>query len=347
VLVTILLKQWLAEYSWDVGASVLTPKQSFALRHLRFQQLQKWHIPAFIDYLPLLLIIAVLLFYAGLVAFIWTLHPVTAGIGTSLIGVASLIFICTTIVPSWSPLSPYQSSQAWLSYSFTRFIRRLFVAREEQAALDANSTPGNWVDHGIHAIRSRHDAEIEFQGLSWIQRSLGPWEPELIQKVFACALSLTPESTRAPILRSLYIQHIPKSVLNSEDPADGFEFAWILVNTLNPDILRLSFLVLHSYLSNFLDSDKPFLSPVSIDDQVDGIQILLILIRLRLSEKIVKDGWTILFELVASNEALVQRGAIRRKVFNTFLDDLLLGAGGDGFQHRTRSRLSWNVVQSG
>ncbi|KAJ2915139.1 hypothetical protein MD484_g5272, partial [Candolleomyces efflorescens] len=352
VLVTILLKQWLAEYSWDVGTSVLTPKQSFALRHLRFQQLQKWHIPALIDYLPLLLIIAVLLFYAGLVTFMWNLHPVTAGIGTSLVGVASLFFIYTTIIPSWSPLSPYQSSQAWLSYSLARFTRRLFVAKEDQFALDADSKPTNWVDHGIRAIRSRQDAEIEFQGLTWIQRSLGPWDPELIQKVFACALSLTPESTRAPIIRSLFIQHIPKSVLNSEDPEDGVQFASILQDALGPNIIQASFLALHSHLSDILDSDKQFPSPlaVSIDEQAEGIQALLVLVRLTFPEKIAIDGWTLLFALIAPKENLKEWDAIRRRVLDTFLDDLLLsravGDAGDS-THRARRRLGWNIVQGG
>ncbi|TEB31366.1 hypothetical protein FA13DRAFT_363332 [Coprinellus micaceus] len=54
VLSAILVKQWLLEYVWEHdGASNLSPKLSFAVRHLRFQNLHGSNIPLYIEYLPL------------------------------------------------------------------------------------------------------------------------------------------------------------------------------------------------------------------------------------------------------------------------------------------------------
>ncbi|KAJ2927077.1 hypothetical protein H1R20_g10006, partial [Candolleomyces eurysporus] len=141
VMLTIFVKQWLAEYTWDVGTAVLSPEQTFTLRQMRFAVLQKWRVPTIIDYLPLQLLAALVLFYGGLITFLTTMHPVVAGLGISLTAVSVVIFVLTTAIPAVWPTAPYQSPQAWLSYRLSNSIRSLFSTSSrvrERPALKAN-----------------------------------------------------------------------------------------------------------------------------------------------------------------------------------------------------------------
>ncbi|KAJ2927088.1 hypothetical protein H1R20_g10027, partial [Candolleomyces eurysporus] len=335
VMIAILVKQWLAEYTWDVGTSVLSPKQSFALRHLRFELLHKWHVPTIIDYLPLQLVLSVLLFYGGLVTFLTMMHPVVAGLGISLIGVSVVIFALTTLMPSLWPLSPYQSPQAWLSYRFTRAIGSLLapLSRSRVSGNEKGAKANGWVDHGIQVIQSQSNAgKYETDGLLWVQRSLGVWDPQLIQAAFSCALSL-PDPTRVKTLLSLCIKHIPSSVINSDDPEDGLDFSSKFGDTLGRTIYIEVYTAIHEHLSKFLDSEKPLGNSIAEETLQDGVRVLLVLVRhpwthaASASEKGQLNGWNLLFNLVVSTNFSkippVVRVIVTRRVLGTFLDDVL------------------------
>ncbi|KAJ2927122.1 hypothetical protein H1R20_g10030, partial [Candolleomyces eurysporus] len=324
VLVTILAKQWLTEYVWDVGTFVPSPRQRFALRHLRFQLLSRWKVPTIIEYLPLQLVVAVLLFYAGLISFLWILHPIVAAPTTSLIAISVLIFVLTTIAPVCQPLCPFQSVQAWLFYRISYSVSRWFFP-EAQSRWKMPSE-GDWVDHGIQIIRSQDDASYEAKGLIWVQRSLGTSNPGLIKKVFSCAVSL-PGTVAPQVLCVLCADYIPISVLGSEDDERGLQSVNDLGNLLGGPVFTQVFSTIYTYLSTFKDSEAPF----RIQDLTDSpefepcIWILLGLIRHKwVGPSRAKDGWNLLLELSTSSilaGAPSLQIAIRKRILQTFLDD--------------------------
>ncbi|PBK81340.1 hypothetical protein ARMGADRAFT_869001, partial [Armillaria gallica] len=113
VLMAILVKQWLVQYSWTNGRFVPPPRLAVGLRQLHFTSLNSPFIEGSMAYAPLLLIIALFLFFAGLAILLWNLNSVVAGITTALIGFTTIYFLATTIAPSFDPNSMCRSIQAW------------------------------------------------------------------------------------------------------------------------------------------------------------------------------------------------------------------------------------------
>ncbi|KAF8904592.1 hypothetical protein CPB85DRAFT_1205993, partial [Mucidula mucida] len=64
-LIAALTKQWIHHYMNYVQLG--TPRARARVRHFRFIQLQEWHVPAIIGLLPVMMHIALGLFFAGLV----------------------------------------------------------------------------------------------------------------------------------------------------------------------------------------------------------------------------------------------------------------------------------------
>ncbi|RXW20260.1 hypothetical protein EST38_g5606 [Candolleomyces aberdarensis] len=358
VMLTILVKQWLAEYTWDVGTAVLSPEQTFTLRQMRFAVLQKWRVPTIIDYLPLQLLAALVLFYGGLITFLTTMHPVVAGLGISLTAVSVVIFVLTTAIPAVWPTAPYQSPQAWLSYLLSNSIRSLFSPRSrvhERPALNG------WVDHGVQLIKSRKDGKFHEEGLLWVQHSLGGWG-EIISLTTTCALSL-PGPSGVKTLIMLFAQYIPSSILDSDDPKDGFEFVPKLGEMLSQATFLRVYTTLHEYLSQFLDSDKPVVDPIPGNVLQDGVRVLLVLVRhtwIRTEQTM--DGWTLLVALLRSTHfsGSPAQAIITRRILTNFLEDALKhevdgrvqGKGitrlwpVQAFNHETEDELSWVLLTS-
>ncbi|OBZ73635.1 hypothetical protein A0H81_06409 [Grifola frondosa] len=74
----ILTKQWLREYTSGAASS---PRENARIRQFRHEGFVSWRIPETIALLPILLQIALVLFFVGLLDLLWSLHPVVAGVG--------------------------------------------------------------------------------------------------------------------------------------------------------------------------------------------------------------------------------------------------------------------------
>ncbi|KAK1220489.1 hypothetical protein PQX77_016739 [Marasmius sp. AFHP31] len=97
-LFALLCKQWLREHSRHTHTR--TPNEALALRWLRNQSLERWHVPTILASLPMLLELALFLFLAGLLELLRTRHPILFGIATGVIVLTALFYIGTTIIPS-------------------------------------------------------------------------------------------------------------------------------------------------------------------------------------------------------------------------------------------------------
>lgn len=119
----ILVKQWLGEYS-----SGLTGKSREAarLRQYRLNNLIKWHVGDIIVLIPVLLLISLALFLAGLLVLLWNLHPTVAVVASALVGVLAVSTVCVTLLPVVKPSCAYLSPQTLVLISL--FWHAIFPA---------------------------------------------------------------------------------------------------------------------------------------------------------------------------------------------------------------------------
>ncbi|TFK88769.1 hypothetical protein K466DRAFT_488296 [Polyporus arcularius HHB13444] len=108
-LITILAKQWV-----NYLLAGLSPVPSIGARHrqYRIDGMHKWKLPTVISILPIFLHISLLLFFAGLVEFVWDLNMVVGTITAALVATTSVVYFAANIVAYIYPECPYKTSMA-------------------------------------------------------------------------------------------------------------------------------------------------------------------------------------------------------------------------------------------
>ncbi|KAF9257538.1 hypothetical protein L218DRAFT_879239, partial [Marasmius fiardii PR-910] len=150
----LLCKQWVREHQRQINTQ--TPGQALALRWLRHQSFERWHVPSILASLPILLEIALFLFLAGLLELLWSRHHIPFAIALAIVALAILFYITTTILPGFSIIKqalhihpyfagdkpefdpvdisrlpsidficPYKSPQSWLVFRLLSYIYHL------------------------------------------------------------------------------------------------------------------------------------------------------------------------------------------------------------------------------
>ncbi|KAF8650975.1 hypothetical protein AX16_004990 [Volvariella volvacea WC 439] len=125
VLVGILCLQWIREYQRD--AYHLSAMDAVLLRQLRYVGLNNWKVPQIVSMLPVLLQLAVLLFFVGLCHFLYEVDRVVAAAIMPVMCIVAIVLFGTALAPIMQRLSngkptlpiaqcPYKSPQAWLCY---------------------------------------------------------------------------------------------------------------------------------------------------------------------------------------------------------------------------------------
>jgi hypothetical protein len=239
VLMAILVKQWLTEYTWTIGSKVSTPHQTATLRQLRFEGLTEWRIPQIITYLPTQLILAVFLFLVGLLCLLWELHVAVAIPTTIMVGLSTAYLLVTSVVPTVYPACGYKSAQAWLVHriarafgSIGRLGRRGQTDRSDPTGLASKtSSPRGWTDAALRYLEDqRRRMSCDVNLLSWVYSSLTSWDPELVSKVWNCALDLPVQGIHPLICRLANLhsgvpqvngQSTDADVASSNDPEKG------------------------------------------------------------------------------------------------------------------------------
>ncbi|KAF5318432.1 hypothetical protein D9619_010906 [Psilocybe cf. subviscida] len=96
-LIGIITLQWLREHQrYD---SALQPRETLAILHMRLDSLKRWYVPQIFAGLPLLLQSALVLFFAGMIEFMFVLRPEVAVPVTLTICIPLVFLIATTILP--------------------------------------------------------------------------------------------------------------------------------------------------------------------------------------------------------------------------------------------------------
>ncbi|KAI0957531.1 hypothetical protein AcW1_005895 [Taiwanofungus camphoratus] len=108
--IAILIKQWLNQYNNGLSSA---SRETARLRQFRYKGLVKWKVIDFITVLPVLLQIALALFFVGLLELLWSLHRTVAAVTTVLMSILLVLFIITLVLPTFIKDCSYKSVQAW------------------------------------------------------------------------------------------------------------------------------------------------------------------------------------------------------------------------------------------
>uniref|UniRef100_A0A0W0FHX2 DUF6535 domain-containing protein n=1 Tax=Moniliophthora roreri TaxID=221103 RepID=A0A0W0FHX2_MONRR len=138
----LLCKQWVREHQRDT--TTRTSGEALALRQLRRDSFEKWGVSSFLSALPILLEVAPLFFFVGVLDLLWNRHPVPFAICFVAVSLSVGLYFLTTLLPtltaprdqmddirnehfnrlSYQFICPYKSPQAWLVYRLSSALLR-------------------------------------------------------------------------------------------------------------------------------------------------------------------------------------------------------------------------------
>ncbi|TFK86569.1 hypothetical protein K466DRAFT_443009, partial [Polyporus arcularius HHB13444] len=100
--IALFVKQWLHEATVQG-----TSRESARLRQYRLNGLHRWRVGTIVVALPILLQVSSVLYLAGLVILLWTLHTTVAAITSTLVAIVFTSFLTVTILPVLKNDCPY------------------------------------------------------------------------------------------------------------------------------------------------------------------------------------------------------------------------------------------------
>ena len=123
-----LAKQWCREYlKWH---SVLFPaRDNILLRQMRYEAWQDWRIASHVAAIPALLELSLMLFFAGLVIYSWTLQHVVFAFVLAAVCLVLLAAISMTLLPTFLRRCPYKSPIGWAFSRLADSLRRRAASR--------------------------------------------------------------------------------------------------------------------------------------------------------------------------------------------------------------------------
>ncbi|KAL0058000.1 hypothetical protein AAF712_015336 [Marasmius tenuissimus] len=202
----LLCKQWFRHHQRAIPTR--SRREAFTLRWVRNQSLKRWHVPSIVAMLPLLIELALLLFFVGLLELVWMRHAIPFAFGLVVVGVAAVVFGATSVLPAvtvlralWSskhgvggqgnqpediianlpPVDfpcPYKSPQAWFVLKAIQTVMRLPLLSKRRATLETEQ----WSFVDLLTLRKYDRYQIgnlnapqvyKLLGLRWMVRLYG------------------------------------------------------------------------------------------------------------------------------------------------------------------------------
>jgi len=174
--VCILGKQWIREFQKDVAVS---PCDAARVRQMRFDSLETWKVPQIMATLPVILLIALMLFFAGLLVQLWSVSDQTTAAAVTvvviltfaLVIVMTVIPACVSMRPRRSAFAPFRSPQAWIFFCAYRGLE-LWCHRRFKLWNQSPPILSSWAEFDLHflKIESRHWFDHEFSSVHRVLR---------------------------------------------------------------------------------------------------------------------------------------------------------------------------------
>ena len=141
-------KQWLSEYMSDLTFESRhhTSRERFQreahLREFRYSGLTRWHVPEFIGFLPIVLHFALLLFWAGLIEYLWGLDLYSSILALGITGALFTSYIVSMILPSIFTGCPYKTPIAHLIANAATAFWIVLIRWPTKSTADPNDPSG-------------------------------------------------------------------------------------------------------------------------------------------------------------------------------------------------------------
>jgi len=123
-LLATLLQQWARRYI-KITQPRYSPHKRAHIRAFFAEGVDKLHLPLAVDALPLLLHLSLILFFAGLVVFLFNINHTVFGVVASWIGLCMAVYVWITFVPMFRHDSPYYtplSSSSWFLVNGSLYV---------------------------------------------------------------------------------------------------------------------------------------------------------------------------------------------------------------------------------
>jgi len=120
--------QWVADYDAAITRGGSSPEDRAKRRQFRFSGVNKWRMPQIIEALPLLLHLSVVLFWAGVIQWIWSIHQT---VGCVIVGGAALpvsFYVVTTFFATKFVSAPFRTPLSRAIYSISGMVARSIIA---------------------------------------------------------------------------------------------------------------------------------------------------------------------------------------------------------------------------
>ncbi len=124
-LLAVLTTHWIHQY---LAISSGTPRDCCRTRQFRYENLKEWHVPLIIGMLPVLMHIALGLFFGGLVVYVRSLSPPIAIVVGAIAFFAFVAYFGTNLLPLFKPTCPYKTYLTRYSYSLLGYLQTASIS---------------------------------------------------------------------------------------------------------------------------------------------------------------------------------------------------------------------------
>ncbi|CAL1702798.1 unnamed protein product [Somion occarium] len=151
-----LVKQWLREF---LAGDYTSPQARLRVRCFRYPALTNWKVFEIVGILPLLLQLALGLFFVGLCFFTSSVHPILHRTTVSFVVVWASFLLMATLAPAFSPRCPYKTT--FLKDAMKSIRRLMFMLRFPLQLLAS-----------IHETVTRYLTHINYQHSTFVPLSV-------------------------------------------------------------------------------------------------------------------------------------------------------------------------------
>ena len=177
-MIGIIVKQWLKEYSTGLYEH---SRDIARRRQYRYGNLEKWRVGIIVALIPVLLLVAAVLFLAGLLILLYNTHDTVARVVSVFVGLLFLFVILTTILPAIFRSCCYYSPQARAFFRLRNGVATLSRQASFLAFVFLVVAPLYLVIWIIDRSDIQAPMEVYHEVRQWVYSWFDPWMPVSVQ----------------------------------------------------------------------------------------------------------------------------------------------------------------------
>ncbi|KAJ7677119.1 hypothetical protein DFH06DRAFT_1169821 [Mycena polygramma] len=162
------VEQWARGFTQKTDRHVSPVTRARILTYLH-SGLAAFDMHTLVDLIPLLLHTSVMIFFAGLVAFLIPIHPVLVGVAAVWTTLVGLLYLLLTVLPIFRPDFPYWTPLSGILWRLLRTMETLLNPDEAAEHLEASMT-GQMMKHAMKPSEERDSRDV--RALCWTAESL-------------------------------------------------------------------------------------------------------------------------------------------------------------------------------